>query len=88
MQAVVEAQHLPEAAIVESLQLCPLCLREGPHHLSVQQQRFPYSPQVYGGLGFRVLCKGKGSPRPSPRPLLFKCQVIFLSLSLLTSQPH
>ena len=28
--AAVEAHHLPEAAIVEGLQLCPLCLCESP----------------------------------------------------------
>ena len=26
----VEAQHLPRAGTVEGLQLCPLCLYEGP----------------------------------------------------------
>ena len=28
--AAVEAHHLPQAAIVEGLQSCPLCLCKGP----------------------------------------------------------
>ena len=28
--ATVEAQHLPQAGIVEGHQVCPLCLCEGP----------------------------------------------------------
>ena len=31
--AMVEAHHLPRAAIVEGLQLCPLCPCEGPRLL-------------------------------------------------------
>ena len=31
---LVEAQHLPQAGIVEGLQLSPLCLSEGPYPLS------------------------------------------------------
>ena len=30
IKAAVEAHHLPQAAIVEGLKLCPLCLCEGP----------------------------------------------------------
>ena len=36
--AAVEAHHLPKAAIVEGLQLCPLCLCEGLYLNSIQYE--------------------------------------------------